>query len=129
MSDDYNERTRLMGITNTIGQIAWMIVPWFWALISNPDYIFATQVEGVRKLSIVVAALSIVTGIMPAILKWVAFDQNAAVQTSETLTQLRLADIIVPAESAFVAIFVMSGYNLTESKMAEIKAELKKRRG
>lgn len=34
MSDDYNERTRLMGITNTIGQIAWMIVPWFWALIS-----------------------------------------------------------------------------------------------
>ena len=64
-----------------------------------------------------------------AILKWVAFDQNAAVQTSETLTQLRLADIIVPAGSAFVAIFVMSGYNLTESKMAEIKAELKKRRG
>ena len=67
MSDDYNERTRLMGITNTIGQIAWMIVPWFWALISNPDYIFATQVEGVRKLSIVVAALCILTGIMPAI--------------------------------------------------------------
>lgn len=346
MSDDYNERTRLMGITNTIGQIAWMIVPWFWALISNPDYIFATQVEGVRKLSIVVAALCIVTGIMPAlfckepplpadikerpgitaagiwnvgtdvfrnlgqvfgngpflrlcvatflvyngfqmvasfsnyiivyymfdgdyslannwltwewvptlfrsasacfatvnalitafmvipvvtwmagkwgkkqafiistlisivgyvlkwwgfspenpwlmflslplmsfgmgglftlmmsmtadvcdldelrnglprkesqfgaiywwmvkmgqslalvlggaILKWVAFDQNAAVQTTETLTQLRLADIIVPASSAFVAIFVMIGYNLTEEKMKEIKAALKVKR-
>ena len=37
-------------------------------------------------------------------------------------------DIIVPAGSAFIAIFVMLGYNLTESKMAEIKAELKKRR-
>lgn len=67
MSDDYNERTRLMGITNIIGQTAWMIVPWFWALISNPDYIFATQVEGVRKLSIAVGALCILTGIMPAI--------------------------------------------------------------
>jgi len=67
MTDDYNERTRLMGITNSIGQVAWMIVPWFWALISNPDYIFATQVEGVRKLSIAVAALCIFTGIMPAL--------------------------------------------------------------
>ena len=317
MSDDYNERTRLMGITNTIGQVAWMIVPWFWALISNPDYIFATQVEGVRKLSIVVAALCILTGIMPAIfrnlgqvfsnipflrlcvatflvyngfqivaafsnyiivyymfdgdysaannwltwpwvptlfrsasawfatvnaiitafmvipivtwmaarwgkkqafiistvisivgyvlkwwgfspenpwlmflplpmmsfgmgglftlmmsmtadvcdldelrnglprkesqfgaiywwmvkmgqslalvlsgavLKWVAFDQNAAIQAPDTLTQLRLADILIPALSAFVAIFVMIGYDLTENRMKDIKAELQKRR-
>ena len=63
-----------------------------------------------------------------AILKWVAFDQNAAIQTTETLTQLRLADIIVPAGSAFVAIFVMIGYNLTEGKMKEIKAALEEKR-
>ena len=62
-----------------------------------------------------------------AVLKWVAFDQNIAVQAPETLTQLRLADIIIPAGSAFVAIFVMLGYNLTETKMKEIKAQLKKR--
>ena len=55
------------------------------------------------------------------------FDQNIAVQAPETLTQLRLADIIIPAGSAFVAIFVMLGYNLTETKMKEIKAQLKKR--
>ena len=62
-----------------------------------------------------------------AVLKWVAFDQNVAIQAPETLTQLRLADIIIPAGSAFVAIFVMLGYNLTETKMKEIKAQLKKR--
>ena len=63
-----------------------------------------------------------------AILKWVAFDQNVAIQTPETLTQLRLADIYVPAGSAFVAIFVMIGYNLTEGKMKEIKAALEEKR-
>lgn len=61
-------------------------------------------------------------------MKWVAFDQNAAIQTPETLTQLRLADIIVPAGSAFIAIFVMLGYNLTEGKMKEIKAQLEEKR-
>jgi glycoside/pentoside/hexuronide:cation symporter, GPH family len=29
MTSDYKERTRLMGFSQTIGQIAWMIVPWF----------------------------------------------------------------------------------------------------
>jgi GPH family glycoside/pentoside/hexuronide:cation symporter len=63
-----------------------------------------------------------------AILKWVAFDQNAAIQTPETLTNLRLADIIVPAGSAFIAIFVMIGYNLTEDRMNDIKEKLKIKR-
>jgi GPH family glycoside/pentoside/hexuronide:cation symporter len=66
MTSDYNERTRLMAFSQTLGQVAWMIVPWFWALIANPD-LFESQAEGVRKLSIVVGAICIVLGIMPAI--------------------------------------------------------------
>ncbi|MEZ4986890.1 MAG: MFS transporter [Saprospiraceae bacterium] len=66
MTSDYNERTRLMGFSQTIGQIAWMIVPWFWVLIANPD-LFETQAEGVHKLSVIVGGACMVLGILPAI--------------------------------------------------------------
>lgn len=66
MSSDYNERTRLMAFSQTIGQIAWMIVPWFWVIIADPD-IFKTQAEGVRKLSIIVGTICITLGVLPAI--------------------------------------------------------------
>ena len=66
MSSDYNERTRLMAFSQTFGQVAWMIVPWFWVLIANPD-LFETQAIGVRRLSVVVGAICIVLGILPAI--------------------------------------------------------------
>ncbi len=66
MSSDYNERTRLMAFSQTIGQMAWMIVPWFWVIIANPD-LFKTQAEGVRKLSIIVGAICMVLGVLPAL--------------------------------------------------------------
>ncbi len=66
MTSDYNERTRLMAFANTIGQIAWMIVPWFWILIANPN-LFESQAEGVRKLSITVGIICLLLGILPAI--------------------------------------------------------------
>ena len=65
MTSDYNERTRLMAFSQTIGQIAWMIVPWFWVIIADPT-IFETQAIGVRKLSIVVGFACIVLGVLPA---------------------------------------------------------------
>ncbi len=66
MTSDYNERTRLMAFSQTIGQFAWMIVPWFWVLIANPN-IFETQAIGVRQLSIVVGGICMVLGLLPAI--------------------------------------------------------------
>lgn len=66
MTSDYNERTRLMAFSQTIGQIAWMIVPWFWVLIADPD-LFPTQAIGVRKLSIIVGVVCMVLGILPAL--------------------------------------------------------------
>jgi GPH family glycoside/pentoside/hexuronide:cation symporter len=55
-----------MAFSQTFGQIAWMIVPWFWVLIADPD-LFGSQAEGVRKLSIGVGALCMILGILPAI--------------------------------------------------------------
>lgn len=66
MTSDYNERTRLMGLANIVGQFAWMLVPWFWVLIADKS-LFETQAEGVRKLSIAVGVIAIVLGVLPAI--------------------------------------------------------------
>lgn len=66
MTPDYNERTRLMGFANTVGQIAWMIVPWFWVIIANPN-VYANQVEGVNQLAVNVGIICMVLGIMPAL--------------------------------------------------------------
>lgn len=66
MTSDYNERTRLMGFSQTIGQMAWVIVPWFWVIIANPN-LFETQADGVHQLAIVVGAVCMVLGILPAI--------------------------------------------------------------
>ena len=66
MTTDYNERTRLMGFSQTIGQIAWMVVPWFWVIIANPN-IFESQAIGVRRLSVIVGAVCILLGLLPAL--------------------------------------------------------------
>lgn len=66
MTSDYKERTRLMGFSQTIGQLAWMIVPWFWVLIAN-EKIYPTQAEGVRELSMIVGLACVVLGLLPAI--------------------------------------------------------------
>ena len=66
MTSDYNERTRLMAFSQTIGQVAWMIVPWFWVIIADPT-LFKTQAEGVHKLSVIVGVLCMLLGVLPAL--------------------------------------------------------------
>lgn len=65
MTSDYNERTRLMAFSQTIGQVAWMIVPWFWVIIADPE-LFENQAVGVRRLSLYVAAICAILGVLPA---------------------------------------------------------------
>lgn len=66
MSQDYNERTRLMAVSQWLGQMAWVIAPWFWVIIYDQS-IYATAPEGARNLSIWVGALCMILGIMPAL--------------------------------------------------------------
>lgn len=66
MTTDYKERTRLMGFAQTIGQFAWMIVPWFWVIIANPD-LFASQADGVKTMAWVVGGACILLGILPGL--------------------------------------------------------------
>ncbi len=72
-------------------------------------------------------ALALVLGGL--VLKLVGFDQNSAVQTAESMLNLRLADIFIPSITAGLAIVVMWKYDLTEERVGEIKETLIKRRG
>ncbi|MEN8790343.1 MAG: MFS transporter [Flavobacteriaceae bacterium] len=66
MTSDYNERTRLMSFANSMGQIAWMIVPWLYVIIPDSNT-FNTQTEGVRTMALIVGALCVIFGILPAL--------------------------------------------------------------
>jgi GPH family glycoside/pentoside/hexuronide:cation symporter len=72
-------------------------------------------------------ALALVLGGL--VLKLVGFDQNAATQSVETLTNLRIADIVIPALTAAMAIWIMWGYDLSERKAEKIGNALIRRRG
>ena len=66
LTPDYHERTRLMGTQNFIGQLAYVVSPWFlW--IMNSGKIFPDQVSGASGLAIVVALVAMGLGILPAI--------------------------------------------------------------
>ena len=66
MSPDYNERTRLMAVSQWMGQFAWVIAPWFWVIIYNQN-LYETAPEGARNLSIWVGGLCLFLGLMPAL--------------------------------------------------------------
>ena len=59
----------------------------------------------------------------------VGFDEGAVTQTVESMTKLRIADIIIPAGTAAIAIFIMWKYSLNEDRARKIKEELIERRG
>ena len=66
MSSDYHERTRLMAVAQWIGQWAWVIAPWFWIVLYDPNW-FESATEGARTLSIYVGVTCMLLAIVPAI--------------------------------------------------------------
>ena len=65
MTPDYHERTRLHAFANTVGQLAWLGVPWFYALMASN--LFRDTVHGARVLAVWVGVIVAVLGIVPAI--------------------------------------------------------------
>ena len=66
LTPDYHERTRLMGTQNFVGQLAYVVSPWFlW--IMNSGRFFEDQVSGAAGLAIIIALVAIGLGILPGI--------------------------------------------------------------
>jgi GPH family glycoside/pentoside/hexuronide:cation symporter len=66
LTPDYHERTRLMGVQNFIGNIAYMISPYFLAIMYS-ETMFDDVVDGAANLAIMIAVVVTVLGVMPAI--------------------------------------------------------------
>jgi len=72
LTPDYHERTRLMGTQNFIGQLAYVVSPWFlWIMNSGTFFRNAAgepdQVAGAGGLAIVIALVTVGLGLLPAI--------------------------------------------------------------
>jgi len=65
MTPDYHERTRLQAFANTVGQLAWVGVPWFYAIMASD--LFTDTVQGARVLALWVGGSICVLGVIPAI--------------------------------------------------------------
>ncbi|MCW8845939.1 MAG: MFS transporter [Gammaproteobacteria bacterium] len=66
LTPDYHERTRLMGVQNFIGQLAYVIAPWF-LLIMQTERWFDNMVDGAAGLAIIIGVVVVVIGVLPAI--------------------------------------------------------------
>lgn len=66
LTPDYHERTRLMGTQNFIGQMAYLVSPWFLWIMTHKPW-FPTPAEGAKGLAIAVGITAIVVGVLPAI--------------------------------------------------------------
>lgn len=66
MSDDFHERTSIMAVAQFIGQLAWVIAPWFWVILYDPSW-FPDADAGVRTLSIWVAIPCALMAMTPAL--------------------------------------------------------------
>jgi len=76
LTPDYHERTRLMGVQNFIGQLAYLVAPWFlWFMQLEPW--FDDMIDGAAGLAIIIAIATIVIGIMPAIFLRERFNEIA----------------------------------------------------
>lgn len=67
LTPDYHERTRVLGITNALGQMVWIALPWFYAFMEN-DRFFPTAVDGAKSLAIMIGVFVILVGVLPALL-------------------------------------------------------------
>ena len=62
------------------------------------------------------------------ILAFIGFDQNVAIQSDDTLAQLRIAFICIPVTGTLIALWAMRGYELDEQAVEAVKTSLSERR-
>jgi len=65
MTPDYHERTRLQGVSNFVGQFAWLIAPWFFKIMNDKN-MFTDLVHGGRVLALWIGIFIVICGSLPA---------------------------------------------------------------
>lgn len=65
MSDDFHERTNIMATSQLIGQLAWVVAPWFWVIMADQS-LFPSSDVAVRTLAVYVAIGCAILAAIPA---------------------------------------------------------------
>ncbi|TDF39860.1 MFS transporter [Alteromonadaceae bacterium M269] len=66
LTPDYHERTRLMGVQNFMGYLAYVVSPWFlWFM--QYELLFDNMLQGASWLAIIIGTFTICVGVLPAI--------------------------------------------------------------
>jgi len=82
LTPDYHERTRLMGVQNFMGQIAYLVSPWFlWVM--QYELLFDDVMEGAKWLAITIGVFTICIGILPALFLKERFNKVPADQAPD----------------------------------------------
>ncbi|MFT6796557.1 MAG: GPH family glycoside/pentoside/hexuronide:cation symporter [Maribacter sp.] len=66
MSNDFHERTNIMATAQWIGQWAWVIAPWFWVVMYDPEWFESAEVA-TRTLAVWVGVIFAICAILPGI--------------------------------------------------------------
>ena len=83
LTPDYHERTRLMGVQNFIGQLPYLIAPWFLWIMQSEPWFGGDMREGAAGLAIGIAVIAVVIGILPAIFLRERFVDVATAESKE----------------------------------------------
>jgi glycoside/pentoside/hexuronide:cation symporter, GPH family len=65
MSNDFHERTNIMATSQLIGQLAWVVAPWFWVIMADQS-LFSSSEVAVRSLAVYVAVGCAILAAIPA---------------------------------------------------------------
>lgn len=87
MSDDFHERTHIMAVSQWIGQWAWVIAPWFWVIMYDPDW-FENADTATRTLSVWVGIVCMILAMIPAI-----FIKSKSTKDDKNLVQLSWGNV------------------------------------
>lgn len=107
MTPDYHERTRLMGVQNFIGQLAYFIPPWL-LLAMQYEPLFDDMVDGAAGIAVLIGVFVISVGVLPAIflrerLKDVAQQEHDAHHPPPPSKFAALKDNVVDFAKGFAA--------------------------
>lgn len=97
LTADGRERTRLMGMQSLVGQVAWVVAPWFlWIMQNEPiqtaDGWGSQEIDlltGAWRLAVVIGVITAVLGILPALFlkeRFGGLDDNANVPPAASQT-------------------------------------------
>jgi GPH family glycoside/pentoside/hexuronide:cation symporter len=103
ISDDFHERTQIMAVAQFVGQWAWVIAPWFWVILYDPNWFPEGAGQGVRDLSIWVAIPCTLFAITPAIFmkSKSTLDRTDFAPINANYIRKSIKDIFISAYKAF----------------------------